>query len=216
MTKRRLPVILASAPFAVLAIAPIAGAAQTRGLLRRTARVLGHSMTQIAVSYVHWILDDPVQPVDCAQSPLDARIWFLPEVTSEGGVPDVACTVPAGSFLVIVPGFWECSSLEDEPFHATNESELIDCVNAGFEIHRHGRDHDRRPDVLGPRSHHPPDAGHGHPAGQHLQRRSRHLDDEGLLRRHVAARPRRAPRPDRCDLPEFGFEGITDYTITVG
>src|SRR6267142_776520 len=40
----------------------------------------------------------------------------------------------AGAYLVVVPGFWECSSLEGEPFHATTEAELIACVESGFEF----------------------------------------------------------------------------------
>ena len=212
----RRTIAIVAALIAVLAIAPIASAAQTRGLLPPNARVLGHSMTEIAVSYVHWILDDPVQPVDCAQSPLDARIWFLPEVTSEGGVPDVACTVPEGSFLVIVPGFWECSSLEDEPFHATNESELIACVNAGFgyietvAITIDGRtssDLDRtalRTPVM------------DIPPGNIFS------EDPGIsmTKGYFAVMAPLAPGVHHARIdatyPEFGFEGITDYTITVG
>jgi hypothetical protein len=105
-----------------------------RGLAPAAATILGHSLQDVAVSYMHWNIDSPSPQAACAPSSLDARIWLLPEVTSEGGPGDVECDVPAGSFLVVVPGFWECSSLEGEPFHAENEQQLIGCVEAGFEF----------------------------------------------------------------------------------
>jgi hypothetical protein len=213
MPRLRIPAILAAT--LVLAIAPIVSAATLRGLLPSTARVLGYSTTDLAVGYMHWIMDDPVQAVDCAQSDLDPRIWYLPEVTSEGGVPNVECSVPTGSFLVIVPGFWECSSLEDEPFHGTTEAELIDCVNAGFayietaSITIDGRtssDLDRyvlRTPVM------------DLPAGNIFS------DDPGISMTKgffaVVGPLTPGVHHARVDAlyPEFGFEGLTDYTISV-
>lgn len=133
MSKLRLPATLAAT--LVLALAPaVSAAAPPRGLAPAAANVLGYSLETLAGAYRHWSIDSPVQPTECSASGLDSRIWFLPEVASEGGVPNVECAVPAGTFLVVVPGFWECSSLEGEPFHATNEAELIACVESGFEF----------------------------------------------------------------------------------
>lgn len=133
MSSLRLPATLAAT--LLLALAPTASAAPPpRGLAPAVANIHGHSLTDVASAYMHWILDSPSQPTECSASSLSSRIWFLPEVTSEGGVPNVECAVPPGTFLVAVPGFWECSSLEDDPFHATTEAELIACVEGGFDF----------------------------------------------------------------------------------
>ncbi len=164
---------------------------------------------------MHWIIDSPVQPVECAASTIDSHVWFLPEVTSEGGVPNVTCAVPAGAFLVIVPGFWECSSLEGEPFHATNEAELIACVEGGFDfidtvaITLDGAttsDLDRyavRTSVLdiGPDNIFGPDPG------------------ISMTKGYFAVMTPLTPGTHHARIdatyPAFDFEGLTDYTITV-
>jgi len=214
MHKVRLPIALSAR--LLLALVPAASAATPRGLAPAPTRVLGDSAQDIAVGYMHWILDSEVQPVDCAQSELDPRIWYLPEVTSEGGVPNVECSVPVGSFLVVVPAFWECSSLEGEPFHATTEAELIACVNAGFEyidtvaITIDGRTTtDLGSYVLRtPVMQVPPDNIFGSDAGI------------SMTKGYFAVMTPLAPGVHHARIdatyPDFDFEGLTDYTITVG
>jgi len=215
MSKLRLPAILAA--ILALVLAPqVAAGAPPRGLAPAAANVLGYSLEDVAVAYMHWILDDPVQVVDCEMSDLSPRIWFLPEVTSEGGVPNVDCSVPPGTFLVVVPAFWECSSLEDEPFHATTEAELIACVDAGFEyietvaITIDGRTSSeldqyalRTPVMdVGPDNIFGPDPGISMTKGYFaLMTPLSH----GVHHARIDA-----------TYPAFGFEGLTDYTITVG
>jgi hypothetical protein len=200
----------------VLALAPaVSAAAPPRGLLQPDAQALGFSLEDIAVSYMHWNIDGPVGPVDCSPSDLGARIWFLPEVTSEGGVANVDCAVPAGTFLVVVPGFWECSSLEDDPFHGENEADLVACVEAGFEYietvaitidGRTSTDLDRyalRTPVLDV------------PAGNLFG------PDPGIsmTKGYFAVMTPLSPGTHHARIdatyPAFDFEGLTDYTITV-
>ena len=215
MSKLRLPATLAAT--LVLALAPaVSAAAPPRGLAPAAAHLLGYSLGDLAAAYMHWILDSPAQPTECSASGLSPRIWFLPEVTSEGGVPNVECAVPAGTFLVVVPGFWECSSLEGEPFHATTEAELIDCVEGGFEfidtvaITIDGRTSTNldqyavRTGVLdiGPDNIFGPDPGISMTKGY-------------FAVIHPLSRGTHHARID-ATYPEFDFEGLTDYTITVG
>jgi len=214
MFKLRLPATLAAT--LVLALAPtVSAAAPPRGLAPAAASVLGYSLETLAGAYMHCIIDSPVQPTECSASGLDARIWFLPEVTSEGGVPNVECAVPAGSFLVVVPGFWECSSREGEPFHATNEAELIACVDSGFEFidtvaitidGRTSSDLDQyavRTGVLDIG----PDNIFGRDPGISMTK--------GYFAVITPLRPGTHHARIDATYPEFDFEGLTDYTITV-
>ena len=109
----------------------------TRGILPAEARPLGYTLTEIGTAWNHWAFASPADTspllaVRCEQSPLDPRIWFLP--VSLGGEFEADCDVPRGAFLVLTAGGWECSSIEPEPFFGANEAELLDCVNAGFEL----------------------------------------------------------------------------------
>jgi len=208
---------LAAAAVLALALAPgvAASGPPVRGLAPATAGALGYSLEDIAGAYMHWIIDSPVQPTECSASGLDARLWLLPEVTSEGGIPNVACAVPAGAFLVVVPGFWECSSLEGEPFHATTEAELIACVESGFEfidtveITLDGRSSPNlgqyalRTPVLdiGPDNIFGPDPGISM--------------TKGYFAIMTPLRPGTHHARIDATYPEFDFEGLTDYTITV-
>ena len=215
MPKLRLPATMAVT--VLLALAPAASAAPPpRGLAPAAAHVHGHSLEDVAVAFMHWNLDAPAPQEACAPSSLDSRIWFLPEVTSEGGPGQVECSVPAGTFLVVVPGFWECSSLEGEPFHAENEQQLIDCVEAGFtfidtvSITIDGRTSTN----LGQYALRTPVM--NIPAGNLFG------DDPGISMTKgyfaVMTPLSRGTHHARIDAtyPEFDFEGITDYTITVG
>jgi|SRR6185312_5106154 len=214
MSKLRLSATMAAT--LVLALAPaVSAAAPPRGLAPAASHVLGYSLGDLAAAYMHWIIDSPAQPTECSASSLDPRIWFLPEVTSEGGVPNVECAVPAGSFLVVVPGFWECSSLEDDPFHATNEAELIACVDSGFgfidtvAITIDGRtstnlgQYALRTPVLdiGPDNIFGPDPGISM--------------TKGYFAVMTPLRPGTHHARIDATYPEFDFEGLTDYTITV-
>jgi hypothetical protein len=214
MSKLRLPATLAAA--LVLALAPAASAAAPpRGLAPAAAHVHGHSLQDIAVAYMHWILDSPEQPTECSVSGLDARIWFLPEVTSEGGVANVDCAVPTGSFLVVVPGFWECSSLEGEPFNAGNEAELIACTEGGFEfidtvaITIDGRTSSKLDQYATrtPVMQLGPDNIFGADPGISMTK--------GYFAVMTPLKPGTHHARIDATYPEFDFEGLTDYTITV-
>ena len=208
---------LAAGAILALALAPVVQASRppVRGLAPATARALGYSLQDVAGAYMHWIIDSPVQPTECSVSNLSPRLWFLPEVTSEGGVPNVECAVPAGAFLVVVPAFWECSSLEDEPFHATTEAELIACVDAGFqlidtvEITLDGRSSTNlgqyalRTRVLDIG----PDNLFGADAGISMTK--------GYFAVITPLRPGTHHARIDATYPAFDFEGLTDYTITV-
>jgi hypothetical protein len=206
-----LALALLAVPLTIASAAP-----PPRGLLPANAHPLGYSIDELALSYMHWIIDSPVQPVECSASDLSPRIWFLPEVTSEGGVPNVECAVPPGTFLVVVPAFWECSSLEPEPFHATTEAELIACVDSGFgfidtvAITIDGRtstnldQYALRTPVMDV----PPDNIFGSDPGISMT--------EGYFA--VMSPLSAGTHHARIDAtyPAFDFEAITDYTITVG
>lgn len=106
-----------------------------RGFLPANARPHGLSLVDIATAYNQWLYGSPAETspalaVRCEQSPIDSKIWFLP--VSLGGEWQTTCEVPPGSFLVLTPGGWECSSIEPEPFFGSNEAELRECVDAGF------------------------------------------------------------------------------------
>ena len=112
-----------------------AGAPAIRGFLPANARPHGLSMVDIATAYNQWLYGSPAETspalaVRCEQSPIDSKIWFLP--VSLGGEWQTTCEVPRGSFVVLTPGGWECSSIEPEPFFGSNEAELRECVDAGF------------------------------------------------------------------------------------
>lgn len=119
--------------------APTAHAARPalRGFLPPNARPHGFSMVDIATAYNHWSFSSPADTsplldVRCEQSPIDPKIWFLP--VSLGGEYETTCAVPPGSFMVLTPGGWECSSIEPEPFFGSTEEELRECVDNGFEL----------------------------------------------------------------------------------
>lgn len=208
---------LAAGAILALALAPVVQASgpPMRGLAPATAGALGYSLEDVAGAYMHWMIDSPAQPTECSASGLNPRLWFLPEVTSEGGIPNVDCAVPAGAFLVVVPGFWECSSLEDEPFHATTEAELIACVESGFpfidtvEITLDGRSSTNldqyalRTPVLdiGPDNLFSADPG------------------ISMTKGYFAVLTPLPPGTHHARIdatyPAFDFEGLTDYTITV-
>lgn len=108
-----------------------------RGFLPPNARPHGYTLVDLATAYNAWLYGIPadVNPVlagRCERSPLDPKIWFLP--TSLGGESEATCELPPGTFLVLTPGGWECSSLEPEPFFGSTEAELRECVEDGFEL----------------------------------------------------------------------------------
>ena len=134
---RRLGALLLAATLTLILATPILAAKPaTRGFLPPQARPHGYTLVDIATAFNQWSYrtadDNPLLAVRCEPSPLDPRIWFLP--VSLGGEWEATCDVPAGTFLVLTPGGWECSEAEDEPFHGENEAELRACVEAGFEL----------------------------------------------------------------------------------
>jgi len=128
-----------AAALLVLVAAPAASAAGARasGFLPPKAAPLGYSLTELATAWSLWgwggdPTTGPLAQVRCEQSDLDPRIWFLP--VSLGGETLNTCDVPQGSFLVMFAGGGECSEAEPPPWHGSNEAELIQCVDAGFEF----------------------------------------------------------------------------------
>jgi hypothetical protein len=125
--------LLASTAGAVSAAKPAVS-----GFLPANAHPHGYSLVDLSTAWNAWSLSAPFETnpfiqARCEQSPLDPKIWFLPEPYPGG--PTVAdCSVPQGAFLVVSPYFFECSQAEPDPFHGDNEAELRDCVEAGFDL----------------------------------------------------------------------------------
>jgi hypothetical protein len=213
---------LGAAAVLALAVAPGVNASSppVRGLMPAAANVLGYSLNEIATAWTLWSIEslenNPILEERCDPSPLDPRIWFTPEVTSVGGVPNVECAIPAGAFIVIVPAFWECSSVEGDPFHATTEAELIACVESGFQVidtveitvdGRSSSDLDQyaqRTQMIELPANNllSPDAGISMSKGYFTVL---HPLTPGTHHARIDA-----------TYPEFDFEGITDYTFVVG
>jgi hypothetical protein len=108
-----------------------------RGFLPANAHPHGYSLVDLGTAWNAWSLSapfetNPFMQARCEQSPLDPKIWFLPE-PYPGGPTVAACSVPQGAFLLVSPFFLECSQAESEPFHGDNEAELRACVETGFD-----------------------------------------------------------------------------------
>lgn len=121
---------LLTGPVTVNASDPI-----TRGFLPANARAHGHSLVDLASAYTSWAFGtsaevNPIIAGRCERSPINPNTWFLP--VSLGGESAATCQVPPGTFLVVTPGFIECSSIEPEPFYGADESALLDCVDEWF------------------------------------------------------------------------------------
>jgi hypothetical protein len=123
-----------------LLLAPIsvtAGDPDSRGFLPSNARVHGHSLVDLASAYTLWAFGtsaevNPIVHARCERSPIDPNIWFLP--VSAGGESVTTCQVPPGAFLVVTPGFIECSTIEPEPFFGADEIALAECVDGWFDL----------------------------------------------------------------------------------
>jgi len=121
-----------------LLLSPLANASVSRPphFLPASARVHGYSLTELATAWALWgggsaPGENPLIAVRCEQSPIDPRIWFLP--VSLGGESENTCQVPPGTFLVLLPGGVECSSLEADPYYGGDEAALRACVDADFQ-----------------------------------------------------------------------------------
>jgi hypothetical protein len=102
--------------------------------------VNGHSLTELATAYGVWAFGtsaevNPLIDSRCERSPIDPRTYFLP--ASLGGEQVSTCKVPPGTFLLVTPGFIECSTLEPEPFFGADETELRACVDDLFSFLNH-------------------------------------------------------------------------------
>jgi hypothetical protein len=134
---------LAIAMAAGLLMASVAGPVSATGTAHRGSqpadtRLLGHSLVEIGTAWNAWALSPPADSnplvlAECAQSPIDPRIWFLPEPIP-GGLTTATCIVPRGAFLVVSPFFMECSQAEPDPFHGDNRAELRACVKRNFDL----------------------------------------------------------------------------------
>jgi hypothetical protein len=125
-----LVVALLLGPVAVGAIPPTAS-----GFLPANARIFGYPLTDIATTYTLWGFGtsaevNPLIGGRCERSPINPNIWFLP--VSVGGESVSTCHVPPGAFLVVTPGFIECSSVEPAPFFGADASALLGCVDGWF------------------------------------------------------------------------------------
>jgi len=135
---RRLAIVLVAG----LLVASTAGSVSAakpalRGFLAANAQPHGYSLVDLATAWNAWSLSAPFDTnpfiqARCEPSPLDPKIWFLPE-PYPGGPTAADCRVPQGAFLVVSPFFLECSQAEPDPFHGDNEAELRSCVETGFD-----------------------------------------------------------------------------------
>ena len=124
--------------FVTLLLAPVTAQSGdgTRGFLPAHARAHGHSLIDLASAYTLWAFGtsaevNPIVGGRCERSPINPHIWFLP--VSLGGEAQATCQVPPGSFLVVTPGFIECSSIEPAPFFGGDVNALLGCVDGWFE-----------------------------------------------------------------------------------
>ena len=134
---RRLRAVLLATTIGALLAVPAAQASgpAVRGILPADARAHGHTLAELGTAWSLWAWgtaaeDNPLLAVRCEQSSVDPRIWFLP--VSLGGEWTNTCEVPPGSFLVMLPGGFECSNLEPEPWYGADLADLQDCTNDGF------------------------------------------------------------------------------------
>jgi hypothetical protein len=137
MRATRVPMIfgllltLVVAPTVVAAGPGAHGKAAPRGILPATARVGGNSLGDYAGDFDVWFLsnadDNPTLNPRCEPSSLNPRVWYLP--VSIGGDVEVSCTIPRGSFLLLMTGSAECSNLEAAPWYGGDAAELRACVD---------------------------------------------------------------------------------------
>ena len=135
---RRFAIAVAACLVLASAVAPVTAAKPaTQGFLPANAHPHGYSLLDLATAWNAWALSAPLATnpfvlARCERSPIDPKIWFLPEPYPDG--PTAAdCRVPQGAFLVVSPFFIECSQAEQVPFHGDNEAELRSCVETGFD-----------------------------------------------------------------------------------
>ncbi len=122
-----------------LSLGPVTGNANgqvTPGFLPANARAHGFSLVDVASEYTVWAFGtsaevNPIIAGRCERSPISPKTWFLP--VSLGGESTATCQVPPGTFLVVSPGFIECSTIEPEPFYGADETALRGCVDEWFE-----------------------------------------------------------------------------------
>jgi len=139
-------VFLMAAMFVGASTAPRAGAGAHEwesgkpavpGLLPPHALVHGFSLRDVATAWNNWAFGtpasvNPILAVRCERSPLDVHIFFMP--VSLGGEYTNTCYVEHDSFLVLVPGGYECSQNEG---NGSTPTELRTCVEQGFDLISH-------------------------------------------------------------------------------
>ena len=136
---RKLAIVLAACLLAATFAGPVAASGPSaHGFLPAGAHPRGHSLVDLATAWNAWALsppaeDNPFLLARCERSPIDPRIWFLPE-PYPGGPVTATCEVPQGALLVVSPFFFECSQAEPDPFHGNNKAELRACVKRGFSL----------------------------------------------------------------------------------
>jgi len=119
------------------AMTATAGVPAPSGFLPSNARAHGYSLVDLASAFTVWAFGtsaevNPIVAGRCERSPITPHIWFLP--VSLGGESVSTCQVPPGAFLVVTPGFIECSNIEPEPFYGADEIALHGCVDDWFDL----------------------------------------------------------------------------------
>jgi hypothetical protein len=136
---RRLAIVLVAGMLLASAAGPVSATKPAMpGFLPANAHPHGYSLVDLGTAWNRWSLATPFESnpflqARCEQSPLDPKIWFLPE-PYPGGPAAADCSVPQGAFLVISPFFIECSDAEPPPFYGGDETELRKCVEEGFDL----------------------------------------------------------------------------------
>lgn len=141
---RRLAIVLvAGMLLASTASAVSAAKPAMQGFLPANAHPHGYSMVDLGTAWNAWAFSAPMEnnpflAERCEQSPIDPKIWFLPEANPYGGPPEVTCEVPQGAFLVFSPFFieWSQAELIDSKIldHPASEAELRAAVEATFAL----------------------------------------------------------------------------------
>ncbi len=107
------------------------------GVVPPKARIHGFSLLDLATAYQAWAWGtsaevNPLVAARCERSPIDPNLWFMP--VSFGGEATATCQLPPGAFLVVTPGFIECSTIEPDPFFGADQAGLTACVDGWFSL----------------------------------------------------------------------------------
>jgi hypothetical protein len=140
---RRLAILLVAGVLASTTGTVSAATPPMQGFLPADAHPHGYSLVDLGTAWNAWAFSAPPESNPflaerCEQSPIDPKIWFLPEPNPYGGPPAVTCEVPQGAFLVFSPFFleWSQAELIDSGLldHPASEAELRAAVEEWFAL----------------------------------------------------------------------------------